>query len=127
MLTATKMLARPILPGEAYRRVELDARIEGVDGAGLTRMLLESALAELDRASRAFDQGNRSAKVTALTRAASSISGLHQGIAADNPMREALAHLYSSGEAATRAAITVYDQNTIDRVRSDLHDILGLL
>ena len=37
-------------PATAYRRVALDARVEGSDGAELTRLCLEQALAEIARA-----------------------------------------------------------------------------
>ncbi|WP_379551862.1 hypothetical protein [Qipengyuania sp. DGS5-3] len=113
-------------PADAYRRVEVDARVEGADGIGLTRIYLEHALDELDRASRAHHRGDRIVMSDALTRAANGIAGLGLGVSDDNPMREPLRHLYGSAETAVRASITQFRDDVITRVRYDLRDILAL-
>ncbi|GAA4045155.1 flagellar protein FliS [Parerythrobacter jejuensis] len=114
-------------PTEAYRKIEFDARIEGSNGIGLTRLCLERALTELDRAQSAYARGNRQAWGTALTRAASGITALSAGVDSANPLREPLVHLYDSAALAVRAAVTNYRQDVMDRVRRDLEDILAIL
>lgn len=120
------MLIHTTHPADAYRRVEVDARVEGADGIGLTRIYLERALEELDRASRAHYRGDRPVMSDALTRASTSIAGLSLGVAEDNPMREPLLHLYGSAETAVRASLTQFRGDVITRVRYDLRDILAL-
>lgn len=121
------MLPRPCLPCDIYRRVELDARVEGADGIGLTRLCLERALSELDRANRAYGRGDRGIVCDALTRAASSVAGLSRGVVDSNPMRGPLLHLYGAAETAIRGCVSNYREDVLERVKTDLRDIAGMV
>lgn len=110
-------------PAEIYRRVELDARVEGSDGIGLTRLCLDEAIGELDRARQAHARGNFPARNDALSCASVRISALRNGVAQDNPLRGPLQHLYGSAEHAVRLAIANYRPEVLARVRQDLSDI----
>lgn len=121
------MLARQLHPTEAYRRVELDARVEGADGVELTRLCLERALGELDRARRAYGRRDHPTQSDALTRAGASLSALAAGVEHSNPLREPLLHLYGSAEAAVRMANVQFQEDVLIRVQTDLRDILALL
>ena len=46
-------------PAAAYRRIELDARVEGSDALELARVCLDEAIAQLRRAALAEARGNR--------------------------------------------------------------------
>ncbi|GMN01813.1 flagellar protein FliS [Erythrobacter sp. MTPC3] len=121
------MIARFSDPSETYRRIELDARVEGADGAGLTRVCLEKAIGELSRAGPANRTGNRAVRNEALTKASAAIAALIKGVDQANPLREPLLHLYESAIHAVRGALSDYRQDVIDRVGTDLDDILKIL
>jgi flagellin-specific chaperone FliS len=121
------MLARPLPPAEAYRRIELDARVEGADGIGLTVLCLERALAEITHADLAHRRADRKQRTEALTRAAAAVTGLERGVSADNPLCEPLRHLYGSAARALHGALTGYRSDVVERVRIDLEGIAALL
>lgn len=121
------MLARPLPPSEAYRRIELDARVEGADGAGLTRLCLERAIEELNRAELAHRRDDRTGRIDALTRAAAAVTGLERGVAENNPLRDPLRQLYGSSAHTLRSVLVEYRQDVVDHVRGDLSDIATLL
>lgn len=114
-------------PAAAYRKVELDARVEGSDGAGLTRLCLEESIAELARAHLAQARGDRLLRNHALTRAASGIAALSRGVAQDNPLRGPLLALYGAAEHAVRAALLDFRVDVLARVKQDLVDIRAAL
>jgi len=117
------MLYHSTRPADIYRRVELDARVEGSNGIGLTRFCLDEAISEIERATFAHARNNTRARNEALTRAASGISALHRGVAQDNPMHGPLTHLYGAAERALRGAVINYRPETLARVQEDLRDI----
>lgn len=121
------MMYRCAKPADVYRRVELDARVEGSDGIGLTRLCLDEAIIELERAELANARGNFSARNDALARASSGIAALHRGVSKYNPLREPLLHLYGSAEQTVRSAIARYEADILARVQQDLRDIRAVI
>lgn len=122
-----EMLARPLPPSEAYRRIELDARVEGADGMGLTALCLERAVDEIARAEHAHRRGDRASRIDALTRAAAAVTGLERGVANDNPLRESLRQLYGAAAMALRGSLIDHREEVVARVRNDLAEIAALL
>lgn len=114
-------------PAASYRRVELDARVEGSDGAGLTRICLEEAIADLNLAGTAQRSRDVIRRNAALGRAIRTITALSAGIAADNPLRREFQLLYGGARHAVSESLADYRQAELDRVRGDLEDILRLL
>lgn len=110
-------------PAQAYRRVALDARVEGGDGVELARLCLEEAVAALARARHADASGDLARRNRALARAAGALAALGQGVARDNPLRGPLLELYGAGERAVRAAMGDYREDVLARVALDLADI----
>lgn len=121
------MVPLPQDPAATYRRVELDARVEGSDALGLTRVCLDEAIAQLRRAELAHGRGNRVACNEALARAAAGIVALQRGIDPGNPLRGPLLTLYGSAELAVRVAMADYRPGMLARVSQDLQDIRALL
>ena len=113
-------------PAASYRRVELDARVEGSDGAELTRICLEEAIADLNLASAAQRSYDVILRNAALSRAIRTMTALSSGIATDNPLRRELQLLYGGVRLTISEAIAQYQQGEIDRVRIDLEDIWEL-
>lgn len=118
------MLALCDDPATAYRRVEFDARVEGSDGAGLTRLCLEQALVEIARARAATA---RRARADALGRAGSALLALSEGVAPDNPLRAALRSFYGGARAAVLGSIARFDSARLGAVERDLSDVMALL
>ncbi|WP_324262759.1 flagellin [Altererythrobacter sp. H2] len=118
------MLALLDDPATAYRRVDLDARIEGSDGAGLTRLCLERAIAAL---ARARTQDGRAQRAGALEQAGSALIALLGGVASDNPLRSALVQFYGGARADVMASLTRFDPERLAGIERDLADVLALL
>lgn len=118
------MLATLDNPAATYRRVEFDARIEGSDGAALTRLCLERAIAEIARARSAADRTTRS---DALAGAGAALLALVEGVAPDNPLRRPLLEFYGGVRAGVLATLTRPDDATLAQAERDLSDVLGVL
>lgn len=111
-------------PATAYRRVALDARVEGSDGAELTRLCLEQALAEIARARGATDLSRRT---DALTRGAAALLALQEGVAPANPLRRALVQFYGGVRASLLGAIRAPGNAELAQAERDLAEVLALL
>lgn len=118
------MLATLDNPAVTYRRVEFDARIEGSDGAALTRLCLERAIAEIARARSAADRTTRS---DALAGAGAALLALVEGVAPDNPLRRPLLEFYGGVRARVLATLAAPDDTSLAEAGRDLGDVLALL
>ena len=118
------MLALRDDPATAYRRVEFDARIEGSNGTGLTRLCLERAISEIGQARSMTD---RTLRGEALGRAGSALLALIDGVAQDNPLRRPLLSFYGGLRAQVLAAIAAPEQGRLEQVERDLSDVLALI
>ncbi|MEL6876532.1 MAG: hypothetical protein AAGL68_00350 [Pseudomonadota bacterium] len=109
----------------AYRKVDLDARIEASGGEDLTRICLEEAVAALRQAELACGQGaGRGAIRDPLSRAHSIALWLCRGVADDNPLREALLEFYGGMAALIRRNISMPRSGDIAQIRGDFDDLL---
>lgn len=120
---------QPLLrtPATAYRRVDLDARIEASPPADLTRICLEEAVAALGQALIMLERAPATPPLLPLTRAHGIAVYLARAVAPDNPMRAALLQFYG-GLARTlgdNIGAPRYDQ--IARARGDFQDVLSAL
>ncbi len=118
------MLALLEDPAATYRRVEFDARVEGSDGAGLTRLCLERAIGAIGQARNAKAHHVRA---DALGQAASALFALREGVALDNPLRNALVQFYGGARAEVMACVVRFDPARLEEVKRDLSDVLALL
>ena len=118
------MLALLDDPAATYRRVEFDARVEGSDGAGLTRLCLERAIEAIAAARAARTRGVRA---ESLGQAASALFALREGVAPDNPLRTALVQFYGGARTEVMACVVRFDGARLEAVGRDLSDILALL
>lgn len=111
-------------PTTIYRRVEFDARIEGSDGAALTRLCLERAIGEIARARSASDRATRA---DALAGAGAALLALMEGVALDNPLRRPLLEFYGGVRAGVLATLIRPDDATLAQAQRDLSDVKGVL
>ncbi|QUL36902.1 hypothetical protein [Erythrobacter sp. JK5] len=112
-------------PAAAYRRVDLDARIEASHSGDLTRICLEEVVAALGQALAALDRAPASPPREPLARAHAIALWLAQSVADDNPLREHLLQFYGGIAAAIRRNVTHPDRDEIARARADLADVLA--
>jgi len=111
-------------PAAAYRRVELDARIEASSAADLTRICLEEAAAALGQALLALDRAPGEVPREALARAQTITVWLARSVAPDHPLRESLVTFYGGLASQIGANFARARAEEIARVRDDLRDLL---
>ena len=111
-------------PHDAYRRVDLDARIEACSPEGLTRICLEEAVAALGQAQLALDRSPKKVPAQPLARAQSIAVWLAQTVAPDNPLQEPLTRFYSGLAGRLGANLLAPDLEDIAQIRGDFADLL---
>ncbi len=117
-----QMLARN--PAAAYRRVELDARIEASGSGDLTRICLEEAVGALGMALVAPDRGLPVPREP-LIRAQSIMLWLARSVAQGHPLRASLTAFYGGLAAQIRTNILHPDVGMISAIQRDISDILA--
>ena len=117
------MLAQALSPGDAYRRVDLDARIEGSSEADLGDICLEAIVNALRQAIIAGRSGNTALRSAALVRANAIVLGLERSIDTDLAIGEALKSFYQGASAIILASCREYAEEDIARLRDDISEI----
>lgn len=115
------MLARN--PAAAYRRVELDARIEASGAADLTRICLEEAVGALMQALTALERG-LTAPREPLARAQTIMVWLAESVAPEHPLHASLKAFYGGLASQIAANFLQADAGAIARIKSDISDLL---
>lgn len=110
-------------PGEAYRRVDFDARVKGADSRQLVDLCLEQVAGSLGRAIYADSKDDNAAKSAALTRAVAALTALQMGVNPDHPTGPALLQLYSSARTAALDSVLRFDAAKLDEIRRDFIEI----
>lgn len=110
-------------PTEAYRRIDLDARVAGGDQATLVMVCYETLTFSLSAALNAHQRGDNSAKSASLTRAMSALTALQMGIRQDHPLSAPLHQLIGAARDAVLASVLAFDTGMLERVRDDFHEI----
>ncbi len=111
-------------PQDAYRRVELDARIGGSDPRQLVALCYEQLIGALGTALHAAERGDNQKKSEGLTRALSSLTALQLGVTGDEQITWALRHLYEATRKALLDSVLNFDPKAIALIRQDYIDIL---
>ncbi|HEY6816109.1 MAG TPA: flagellar protein FliS [Croceibacterium sp.] len=111
-------------PREAYRRSEIDARVQGgADPANLVHLCLEQAIGGLGLAVIAHERKDPTARSKALTRALSAVTALEIGVDRSAPLSEALLSIYGAARKAILDSVLAFDSALLGRVRQDFIDI----
>lgn len=111
-------------PREAYRRSEIDARVEGgADPADLVRLCYEQAISGLGLAIIAHERKDPAARSKALTRALSALTALDMGVDRSAPLADALLQLYGAARKAILDSVVSFDAEMLGQVRQDFIDI----
>lgn len=112
-------------PAAAYRRVELDARIEAAGTADLTRICLEEAVAALGQALLALERAPDSVPRDALARAQTITLWLARSVAPGHPLHNSLVTFYGGLASQIAGNFVRARAEEIARVRGDLNDLLA--
>jgi len=110
-------------PGEAYRRVDFDARVTGATSSQLVDLCLEQVAGSLGRAIYADAHDDNSAKSAALTRAVAALTALQLGVDQNHPTGKALNQLYQSARVAALDSVLLFDADKLGTIRQDFIDI----
>lgn len=114
-------------PGEAYRKVDFDARVAGAGPGELVVLCLEQFTAALGSALFAAERADNRLKSQSLTRALSALTALELGITANQPLAPALGQLYVAARRALLDSVVRFDPATIRTVRKDFSEIAEAL
>lgn len=115
-------------PREAYRRSEIDARVEGGgDPADLVRLCFEQVIGGLGLAIIAHERSDPAARSKALTRALSAVTALDIGVDRSAPLAGALLQLYGAARQAILDCVVSFDGELLERVRQDFIEIARAL
>lgn len=112
-------------PAEAYRRVEMDARIFGSDAPALARLCLEEVCSALGRSIYAAKHGHNDLRQHALARALDATSALRSGLDRENPLCSAFMTIYDNAENCIRRAMLQFDPVPVAQLQADLEEIRG--
>ena len=111
-------------PREAYRRSEIDARVEGgADPSDLVRLCYEQAIGGLGLAIIAHERKDPAARSKALTRALSALTALDMGVDRSAPLADALLQLYGAARKAILDSVVSFDAETLKQMRQNFIDI----
>lgn len=111
-------------PSEAYRRVELDARIAASARQDLTRICLEEAVAALGIALHSLERDPARVPGEPLARAHSILAWLASSVAADHPLRDHLRQFYGAQVALLARCMARPSRGELEQARTDLTDLL---
>ncbi len=121
------MLSKPSGSGvaAAYRRVDLDARIEASSGKDLTLICLEEAVSALGQALIALERMPDRAPGEPLSRAHGIALWLARSVAPDNPLHEPMTHFYGGLAATIMRNMRRASFGELSQARDDFADLLG--
>ncbi|WP_137681395.1 flagellar protein FliS [Aurantiacibacter suaedae] len=110
-------------PHDAYRKVQVNARILGSDHKDLVAICFEQVVSELGRAIRANEAGDSTSRSDGLTRAIAAITALEMGLDRSNPVAGALEHLYTAARETILDCVMVFNSEALGEVRADFAEI----
>lgn len=109
----------------AYRRVDLDARIEASSGQDLTLICLEEAVSALGQALLALERAPDRAPAEPLSRAHGIALWLARSVAPNNPLHGPMVQFYGGLAATISGNMRRASFAQLAQARSDFADLLG--
>ncbi|MEQ8773025.1 MAG: hypothetical protein RIC51_09355 [Erythrobacter sp.] len=111
-------------PAAAYRRVDVDARIEAARGGELTRICLEEVVTALGQALLSLERKPQLPPREALARAHGIALWLARSVDPANPLHGALVQFYGGLASLIRRNMVRAVADEIAQARSDFADLL---
>ncbi len=109
----------------AYRRVDLDARIEASSGQDLTLICLEEAVSALSQALLALERAPDKMPGEPLSRAHGIALWLARSVAPDNPLHGPMVQFYGGLAATISSNMRRASFAELAQARGDFSDLLG--
>jgi len=110
-------------PGETYRRIDFDARVNGANSRQLVELCMEQMAGSLGRAIYAASHQDNAAKSAALTRAVAALTALELGVDANHPTGGALLQFYQSARRTVLDCVLNFDAAKLETIRADFIDV----
>lgn len=110
-------------PAKAYRRVDLEARIEASAGQGLTLICLEETIAALGQALLALERNPDEVPREPLVRAHGITVSLARGVSPDNPLYGPMTQFYGGLAATLANNIVRASVDELVQARADFLDL----
>lgn len=114
---------RPADPHEAYRRVELDARVAGSKGRDLVELCIRDVEAALGQAIWAHANERPDIRRRALARAQNALGALRLGVDPASPLGPTLLTFYEGLSRSVIACQLRFDPALADSVRGDIGEV----
>lgn len=111
-------------PAAAYRRVDLDARIEASSGENLTMICLEEAVSALAQALLALERAPGRAPGEPLARAQGIAVWLARSVAPENPLYGPMTQFYGGIATTITRNMRGASIDELTQVREDFTDLL---
>lgn len=109
----------------AYRRIELDARIEASSGEDLTLICLEEVVSALSQALFSLDRSPGKVPTEPLSRAHGIALWLARSVAPANPVRAAMVQFYGGLAEVIKTNFARPSAEELAQVRTDYADLLA--
>lgn len=110
-------------PGEAYRRIDFDARVAGADPQALVVLCYETVVTALGSALFCHDRADNRGKSAAITRAISAITALQLGLREEGSVSAALQQFLEAGRRGLLDAALAFDPAAVGAIRRDFSEI----
>lgn len=110
-------------PGEAYRRVDFDARVSVADPRQLVSLCYEQFIGALGSALVAHERHDNRLKSQAMTRALSALTALQMGVSGSEGVAQALVQLYGAARHSLLDNALNFDPKVVGTIRQDFIDI----
>ncbi len=114
-------------PGDAYRKVDFEARALGADPRQLVSLCYDQLLSALGSALFAQEHGDNRMKSAALTRALAAMTALQLGVSGDHDVAHALRTVYESARRSILESALRFDARTLGQIRQDFTEIAQAL
>lgn len=110
-------------PREAYRRVDIDARVMAASPDELVVVCMDEVVHALGSAMLADARGDNTLKSRSLTRAISALFALEIGVSTDNPLAGMLLQMFRSARQAVITSATAFMAPRIAAIRTDFDEM----
>lgn len=108
---------------KAYRRVALDAAVQGGDERGLARLCFEALDAALGAALRHGERGNMIGARASLARAADALAALRTSLSGEHPLAESFHSLIGAAHRGLARCMAAFDAVILRAIRRDFASI----
>lgn len=117
------MLMQAPNPADAYRRIDVEARVMTADQQELVRLCLKRVVDDIAAALRAHGMGDRTRRSAGLTGAYAALVALELGVDRNAPLGEVLLDFYGAARGTILKCVTEFDVSALALVRDDFAEL----